>query len=213
MIKYPEADYVRKFSADMAEQTAGLPLYQGGPGVDYRKAPHAYALNVTLLFDRQQTPNEVRANGLSLAAQVLLVERGGGDGVVGSLSGITGYIDTLRDPSNHFNEQFDPIVHTLQDELMTECGFTESSLRPIDFYAGPPRTYNRSFYPGTKITMVPVLGLSHELPDIVVDGQELKSHVWVDVEGVHQVQKLARGYLERDLPAALGTLSLGYTSP
>lgn len=34
MIRYPEANYLRDFSAELLEVTKDLPPYQGGPAVD-----------------------------------------------------------------------------------------------------------------------------------------------------------------------------------
>ena len=110
MISYRETDFIQKFSAEVLENTRELPLYRGGPAVDYTNALHAYALNATLLFDPERAPREIRLKGPSDAAELLLVERASGDGDIGTFSDVTGYIDTFRNQGEHF----DPIAHTLR---------------------------------------------------------------------------------------------------
>lgn len=135
VITYPEAHYAQNLYAEILENTRGLPLYREdtkgqpphkrGPAVDYTNANHAYALDATLLYDPLRDPKDVLSYGPSEAAQIMLVERASGHGVIGSFNGVTGYIDTLHNPStNHDDTPFDPIAHTLQEELVTECGFT-----------------------------------------------------------------------------------------
>lgn len=208
MISYPEANYVKKFSEEASEKTRELPLYMGGPAVNYTKALHAYALNATLLHDALRTPDEVTLHGPSKNAEILLVERAGGHGVVGSFSGVSGYIDTLRDPeSKKPQEEFDPIWHTLQEEFRTECGIP--NLSDIDFRAGTPTVEARTITPGAYITVVPLLGLCIEKPEIVVDGIEVASYKWIGLEAIRRFDhRLARGYRNVTLPAALGAIGL-----
>ena len=209
MILYPESDYVQKFSIEAARKTRELPLYRGGPAVDYTRALHAYALNATLLHDPESTPQDMRDNGPSGAAEILLVERASGHGVVGSFSGVSGYIDILRDPhSEEPNPQFDPIAYTLREEFETECNFTEQEFDLVDFYAGTPTVEARTIYPGARITVVPILGLCRERPEVVVNREELRSHRWVGLAAINAVERLARGYRTVTLPSALGAIGL-----
>lgn len=208
MISYPEANYVRDFSAELSENTKDLPLYLGGPAVDYTKAIHAYALNATLLHDPEQAPGDVLRNGPSDAAQIMLVERASGHGVIGSFSGVSGYIDTLRHPDTGGGDSFDPIAHTLKEEFATECGFNEQSFGLVDFYAGKTTTEKRTITPGAKISVVPILGLCAQAPDVTIDRDELRSHRWVDLQAVRHAENLAKGYLTVTLPSALGAIGL-----
>jgi hypothetical protein len=209
MISYPEANFVHNFSAELLENTKDLPLYGGGPAVDYTAARHAYALNATLLHDPQQDPGCVLSNGPSEAAQILLVERASGHGVVGSFSGVSGYIDTLYNPdAENTDVLFDPIAHTLKEEFVTECGFTEQSFDLVDFYAGKLTTEDRTITPGAKISVVPILGLCARIPEISVDKAELASYRWIDLQAIKHTESLARGYLGVTLPSALGAIGL-----
>lgn len=208
MISYPEANYVRDFSVELSENTKDLPLYRGGPAVDYTEARHAYALNATLLHDPRQDPEQVLSRGPSEAAQILLVERASGHGVVGSFSGVSGYIDTLHNPaSKGTRASFDPIAHTLKEEFITECGFTEHSFSLVDFYAGRPTTEKRTITPGARISVVPILGLCIRRPEIIVDKTELRSYRWVGLQAI-KYENLSRGYLTVTLPAALRAIGL-----
>jgi len=209
MISYPEVNYVRDFSAELSEHTKGLPLYQGGPAVDYTEAKHAYALNATLLYDPQQDPERVISNGPSEAAQILLVERASGHGVVGSFSGVSGYIDNLYNPDvENADVLFDPIAHTLREEFVTECGFTDQSFDLVDFHAGKPTTEERTITPGAKISVVPILGLCTQMPEISVNKAELASYRWIGLQAVKHAENLARGYMNVTLPSALGAIGL-----
>lgn len=208
MISYRETDFVQKFSAEAIENTRELPLYRGGPAVDYTNAPHAYALNATLLYDPQRTPGELRQDGPSEAAEILLVERASGHGEIGSFSGVTGYIDTLRHPDGqNAGAQFDPVAHTLREEFETECGFTDH-FDLVDFYAGPPTVEVRTITPGAKITVVPILGLCYERPEIDINTDELASYKWIGLTAIRATERLARGYRRVTLPSALGALGI-----
>lgn len=208
MISYSEANFVRDFSAELLENTKDLPRYRGGPAVDYTEARHAYALNATLLYDPQQNSEDVLSNGPTETAQILLVERASGHGVVGSFSGVSGYIDTLHNPDVEGDVLFDPIAHTLREEFVTECGFTEQSFNLVNFLAGKPTTEQRTITPGAKISVVPILGLCTRLPEITVNKAELRSYKWIGLRAIKYTENLARGYLNITLPSALGAIGL-----
>lgn len=202
MITYPDTRYIQRIVTEMKERTQNLPLYQGGPAVDYTHAQHAYALNATLLYDPlRRNTLELVGRGPSREAQILLVERASGHGVVGSFSGVGGYIDrpTVRP---------DPIAHTLREEFTEECGFTSQSFGLVDFFAGDPTVEARIFKPGAHITVVPVLGICTALPPITVNKAELSSYRWVNLGLVKRMKKLSRGYLPVTLPAALAAIGL-----
>lgn len=199
MIKYPEANFVRKFSKEAVKKTRDLPLYNGGPAVDYSNAKHAFALNATLLHDRKRSPEEVLARGPSEDADILLVERGSGHGKIGSFSGVSGYIDTFT--------HADPIEHTLRDEFTTECGF-DDEFDLVDFHAGIPTVEKRTLIKDADITVVPILGLCVERPEVRVDGREVTSHRWVGLGAIRAFERLARNYDTITLPSALGAIGL-----
>ena len=208
MISYPERNYVKKFTREALEKTAGLKLYDGGPGVDYRGAPHSFALSATLLYDPERPPEDIVRHGPSGAAEILLVERASGDGVIGSFSGVTGYIDVLKDPDENARGQFDPIEHTLWKEFSVECSMGRKAFELIKFYAGPPTVEPRSANPNHRITVVPLLGLNAERPKIVVDRKELASYKWVGLKAIKHTERLARGYKDLTLPSTLGAIGL-----
>lgn len=210
MIHYDNPNFVKEFSEEAVNRTRELPLYLGGPAVDYTDALHAYALSATLLHDSERPPKDVLVHGPSKKAQVLLVERASGHGVIGSFSGVTGYIDTLFNPSESSDEVrfFDPIAFTLRDELVTECGFEDRTFGLVDFYAGVPTVEPRTANPEARITVVPVLGLCTERPEIVLDPRELASYKWTNLEDIKITEKLSAGYRTVTLPSALGALGM-----
>lgn len=210
MISYPEANFVQDFSVELFENAKGLPLYEEGPGVSYTGAMHAYALNATLLYDPQCEPKDVLAIGPSEAAQIMLVERASGHGEIGSFSGVSGYMfATHEQPTTEdVDGIFDPVAHTLREELETECGFTDESFGLVDFYAGKPTVEARTITKGAKITVVPILGLCVQVPTVLVNKAELASYKWVELRNIRHTEKLARGYLEVTLPSALGAIGV-----
>lgn len=209
MINYTNPNFAEEFSAEAIEKTRGLPLYLGGPAVDYTNALHAYALSATLLYDTERSPEDVLVHGPSKAAQVLLVERASGHGVVGSLSGVTGYIDNfLGVDDSPKRSSFDPIAFTLREELTTECGLTDPALEMIDFRAGVPTVEARTANPNALITVIPILGLCAARPDIIIDRRELASYRWTDLEEIRTTDKLSAGYRPTTLPSALGAIGM-----
>lgn len=221
MIIYPEANYLPNFTAELIENTNGLPPYpdKNGHRVNYHseKVTRAYALNATLLHDPWRTPEEVWEYGPSEVSEIMLVERASGDGVIGSFGGVTGYIDTPRDPATLHpktrrpigppNPYFDPIAHTLREGFETECGFTSEAFRLIAFYAGHISTEARTELPG-DISVVPILGICAERPDVTLDPKELASHKWERLKRLKHVDKLSPGYLKRTLPSAIAVLGI-----
>lgn len=209
MITYPKHhNYLPELTAEMRERTQGLPLYQGGPAVDYTDAPHAYALCATLLHDRNRSPDELLKHGPSKDAQVMLVERASGHGVVGAYGGVTGYIDTLYPKDDISQGAFDPVAHTLREEFETECGFDEPQFELVKFHAGTPFVENRTVTPDAKISVVPIIGLCVEKPKVVVDPAEISTEWWVDLNLIGYVRGLAEGYLASSLPGALGAMGV-----
>lgn len=210
MISYPEARFVKKFVDEALPKTRGLPPYEKGkPAVDYTEAKHAFALNATLLHDRRRAPEEVLARGPSKDADILLVKRARGHGVIGSFSGVSGYIGTLENPGgNNKRAHFDPIEYTLREEFETECGFTRREFDLVRFYAGRPTVEDRTITPGAKITVVPILGLCVERPEVRVDNDELASYRWVGLGALKAMEWLARHYDTVTLPSALGAIGL-----
>ena len=206
MITYPEANFAQNLREEILDNAAGLPPWPeiGGTAVNYTDAPHAYALDVTLMHDPWRTLDEIRTYGPSEVADILLVERASGDGVIGSFSAVSGYIDTLHDPAGGaYNPSFDPVAYTLREELETECGFTDASFDLVQFYAGEVSTYKRTRVPNSQISVVPILGICTEKPEITVDKEEVASYVWAALKKIGHFKNLSPGYAERTLPAAL----------
>ncbi|HEX6258091.1 MAG TPA: hypothetical protein VFZ48_01270 [Candidatus Saccharimonadales bacterium] len=200
MITYPSADFVQKLKQEALVKTRGLPLYEEGPGVDYSKAPHAYALNATLLYDPYGSPEQMRKRGPGSESSILLVERAGGHGQPRTFSGVSGYLNPWTSA--------DPIAETLREELETECHFRRRQFDEIEFYAGRPTVEPRTQVPGAMITVVPILGLCCTRPDVVVNPEELLSYRWVHLPSIRWTSRLAKNYLEVTLPSALAAIGI-----
>ena len=100
------------------------------------------------------------------------------------------------------------LVQTLEEEFVTECGFTKKAFNLVNFYAGTPTVEARTITPGAKITVVPILGLCALQPEVVVNRDELASFKWIGLQAIKHTERLARGYRRITLPAALGAIGL-----
>jgi 8-oxo-dGTP pyrophosphatase MutT (NUDIX family) len=197
-------------SSEIRASVADLPLYQGGPGVDYTHADTAYAVNVTLLHD----PNMQRSEqGLWVPrpeTEALVVQRASGDGVIGSWSSVSGYVDTVHDPEGVIpDEEFDPIMFTAGVELSEECNLPFSVIDSIEFCLGERFSEPR----GNRgvIHVLPLLGIypGEQKPGITINEDELMGYSWMPLNRISSLRpNLSPGYMENTLPHALGTTGL-----
>lgn len=184
---------------------ANLPPYQGGPGVDYNYADFAYAVNITLLhMPRAQKPHMPHAG-----TQTLLVQRGSGDDIIGSWSGVSGYIDTPHDPRDIYAPaNFDPITYTVYTELAEECGFSSAVINALHLYLGERFTVPK--YSGGILHVLPVVAVHthNDVPKITPHPVEVSDYSWQRLDTIRNTQDLAPGYFERSLPHSLKALGL-----
>lgn len=176
---------------------AKLPPYQGGPGVDYTNSSFAYAVSIALVH---LTADQVAPNH---ATHTLLVQRSSGHGIIGSWSGVSGYIDTICDPNNAQNDVFDPIMHTAKNELHEECGLDHELINNIGFHLGPRFTTEK--FGGGILHIIPLLGVykSQDRPIILPDPQEISGYQWVRVASVQNIENIEQNFHEQTLPSAL----------
>ncbi|HEV7928531.1 MAG TPA: NUDIX domain-containing protein [Nitrosospira sp.] len=185
----------------------GLPLYGEGPGVDYTHSPVAYATNVTVLDAATMGYNE--ATGLYVPTdetEALIVQRGSGDGRIGAWSGVSGYIDTMSDPTGELtDDEFDPVQFTARTELAEECGFTPQMLARVALCMGESFPVQR---PPRIIHILPFAGvyIGDSKPPIQVDGVELLDAAWVPLGQIRERKGIGSGYVRDTLPAALRAL-------
>ncbi len=197
-----------EFTDEIRLATNGLPLYNGGPGVDYTYAPDSYALNVTLWHDPEFATLPVGYQP-GEEASLLLVQRASGHGKIGAWSGVSGYIDTLNDPGGSLSaSEFDPVRYTVENELYEECGLDREALAAITFYPAEPFTDYRR-HDGNRVHVLPVLGwCGVGRPEVNIDPRELSAYDWVKFSDIQQRQGLAGLYLSHTLRRALAAIDI-----
>ena len=180
-------------SREIQAATRGLPLYRGGPGVDYTDAPVAYAVNVTVVW-RTSRP------------QALLVQRASGYGKIGSWSGVSGFVDTPHDPRGIGGRRFDPVNHTIRTELEEECGLGDDVLTRLAFHLGA--RFEVKSHNGGRLHVLPVLAVYRGAQQFAIrlNPDELSAHRWVRLGQVAALPDLNPGYRAQTLPRILEVL-------
>ncbi len=183
---------------EIKEAVKGLPPYRGGPGVDYSQSPVAYAVNTTVVHIPGPAPAAGLQSIISPTTRALLVQRAAGDGVIGSWSGVSGYVDVVAD-----SEELDPVANTARAELMEECALPPELVNRLPLYLG--ERFNVPGYHGGVLHILPVLAVysGAELPLITVDPAELSDYAWVQLRHVQQMPGIDAGYLLETLPRVL----------
>lgn len=187
-----------------------LPCYRGQAGiVDYTNAREQFALNAALLYNVPMVHDHQANRRLPrphVHTEVLVAQRGSGDGVIGSWSGVSGFIDVVNDPAGGPDENFDLITHTVRAEFREEGGMTDEDLDKIEWFVGPhdvwPAGRNGSLY------LLPMVGVwqGDDKPTFKPDGHELTAHAWVPIHRLKHHPDLADDFLEHTLAKALYSL-------
>jgi len=197
---------------EMRYATRSLPPYNGGPGVDYSKAPMAYAVTISLINDPHIGFGPDGYSPPCSDAEVALVQHESKNpGESRTWGGVTGYIDKLYDPTlsqRSPEDPFDPLAHAVREELEEECSLYDKALEPIWFAAGNVFEEPRTHVAGAKIRIVPFAGMCSTKPLIAIDWVELLDLEWVRLDEVQKHPDLSPGYLEYSLPGALGALGM-----
>jgi len=189
-------------SAEIRAATTQLPLYNGGPGVDYTHAETAYAAYVTLIH--------LMDDGTVATPDILLVKGRGGERNPSVWGAVSGYIDTMNDPQGVLSDAlFDPVAFTARNELAEECSLAESATDVIDLRLGRPFAEPRRGGRGV-VHILPLLGIcrGRYKPPVKTDGTELIGHAWAPITQVLRWPDLSPGYMSHTLPRALGTIGL-----
>lgn len=212
----------RALSDEIRATVGHLPPWKGDPtgrAIDYTNAPIAYVASTTLIHgDMQWHPA-----GLYLPTRktkALLVQRASGDGVKGSWSSVSGYIDVLHDPELT-DEAFDPVLYAGRAEPHEECGISWKTMSAIELHLGSILSYGVNLTLGQRFEeprfgghglshIVTMLGVCHgsKPPAIHPNPKELGAYAWVPLEEIANRPNLSPGYLENTLPSALGSLGL-----
>lgn len=196
-----------EISREIRAHAEGLPLYGRGPGVDYTHSPIAYAVSITLLDAGTMEYQE--DTGLYVPNQdteALLVQRGSGDGRVGAWSGVSGYVDTMSDPTGELSDdEFDPVEFTARTELAEECNLAPQVIARIALRLGERFPHHR---PPKIIHILPLAGvcIGGQKPPVKVDGVELLDAAWVPIGRIAEHKGVSSGYVRDTLPSALRSL-------
>jgi len=175
-------------SREIVANTRGLPLYRGGPGVDYTNAPVAYAVNATILHIPGFDPAQPRRTPVRPDTPALLVQRASGDGIIGSWSGVSGYVDVVIRRTD-----FDPIAQAVRTELVEECNLQPEVVAALPLYLGHRFSVGR---PSGVLHVLPILGVfaGRQLPVIVPNPAELSGYTWAAFGRLPSVPGINPGY-------------------
>jgi hypothetical protein len=192
--------------ASVAKQQ--LPWYQDRVGVvDYTDATERFAVNTTLLYglDREPDPDTGLITPHPTAeTEALIVQRGRGDGIPGSWSGVSGFVDRITAPDGTPLDQL--IARTAEDEFREEGNVARADLDQIDWWADERDTWPTAL---GHLTLLPVVGVCQDerRPTFTPDGDEVKNYAWVPLGKLREHTDMAGGYLERTLTIGLGAIA------
>lgn len=202
-------EYRLQLAAEIRAATEGAEPYMGGPRIHYGKLRDAYAANVILMCGLER--NE--STGLLVPSpdtEVLLVQRGSGDGVHHSWSGVSGYIDRP--------DLEDPLHHTVTTELKEEAGISPEDSDNFGFYVGQLYHIGQRFGEPRRgdgtVHVIPVAMTVGHKPDVRPDGIEVVDHRWAQLGHIAALGgeiSFSPGYLDNTLPNALA--AFGMTRP
>lgn len=196
-----------KFTEELRTATAGAKLYNGGPSVHYGTIPDAYAVNVTLFDNLNRTESGILYP--TDETEVLVVQRGNGDGAIGSWSGISGYIDRP--------DVEDPLTHSVLGELAEEVGIGDELARTYDLRVGQRFSETRFGGQG-DIHIIPVAIAPETRPEIRIDGTEVVDYKWLALGSLISSRRrtdlnFSNGYLENTLPNVLRAFDTDSSEP
>ena len=187
-------------AAEIRVATDGAELYNGGPGVHYGTVRDAYAVNITLMCGLGV--NAIGANTPTPETEILVVERGSGDGIHSSWSGISGYLDRP--------DLDDPLGHAMVAELGEEIGVqTDDSLTGFTAHVGRRFAEPRGI-DGT-IHVIPVALVANRKPDVQPDGIEISAARWIklgEIAALGAEVSFSPGYLANTLPGVLAAFGI-----
>jgi hypothetical protein len=211
-------------STEIRETVGHLPKWPGDPtgnAIDYTGAEVAYAVNVILLWG-----NMAMYQGRPIPTRqtlALLATRSSGEGKIGSVSGISGFVDTLHDPKKLLtDEAFDPVAYTAVTELGQELRIAPNVLSAIDIRLGPlirnaginlalGRRFEETRHGGIgTLRLSPMLGLCHDdqPPEVGPDPKEISRVDWVPLGEAIRFPNLSDGFPDKTLPGALAASGL-----
>jgi len=184
-------------AAEMRMATKDAELYNGGPGVHYGTTKDAYAVNVTLMYGLEG-PDGVPTG----ETEILVVQRGSGDGTHGSLSGISGYLDRP--------DLSDPLAHAIVTELREEIAvLTDGSLTGFTAHVG--RRFAEPRRADGTLHVIPVALVANSKPDVQPDGHEVSAARWIKIGGIAALGmevSFSPGYLDNTLPGVLAAFGI-----
>ncbi len=179
----------------VASHNPPLPLYQGGPGVDYTNAKRHYAVSVAVVS------RESVVNGHT---EVLHGRRKSGRATY-----VGGFVDVLFDPTGRIDyDQFDAIKNAAATELKEETGATPEFIQRVEFRPGGRFIDMKGDVEVHLLSMVALF--SGPRPKLEPDGKELTELFWTPVNRIRHVPNLVPGHLEVMVPHSLTALGLTF---
>ena len=182
-------------AAEVRAATDGAELYNGGPGVHYGKIRDAYATNITLMYG-------LESSGPTSETEILVVQRGSGDGIHGSWSGVSGYLDRP--------DLDDPLRHAIVTELGEEIGVkTDESLTGFTAHVG--RRFTEQRQEDGTVHVIPVALVVDRKPNIQPDGREVSAARWIKIGEIAALGteiSFSPGYPKNTLPGVLAAFGI-----
>lgn len=183
--------------AEIRTATNGAELYNGGPGVHYGTIRDAYAVNITLIHGLENNTGTPTSE-----TEILVVQRGSGDGVHTSWSGVSGYLDRP--------DLDDPLAYAIVAELSEEIGVkTDESL--TGFTAQVGRRFAEPRREDGAIHIVPVALVADHKPNAQPDGREVSAARWIKIGEVAALGteiSFSPGYVTNTLPGVLAAFGI-----
>jgi len=188
-------------AAEIRTATSIAEPYNGGPAIHYGTVRDAYTVIINLMYGLTNKGNTNAATPTS-ETEVLVVQRGAGDGVRGVWTGVSGYLDRpdLDDPLRH------AIVEELKEEINVPA---DDSLTGFTTRVG--RRFTEPRGSSGTIHVIPVALVADRKPNVQPDGIEVSAARWIrigDIAALGAEISFSPGYLDNTLPSVLSVFGI-----
>jgi hypothetical protein len=189
----------------------GLPLWQGGPGVNYHHAENPVAVNVTMLHDptwEEGKPYTIDPQ----TTEALLGLRSTGHKM---FTGISGYAD--RPDVAH------PVLHTVGEEFDEETNMSAEDRAKLHVVLGIPFKLPHQYEPHTgelhdpgekqgTLDLLPLVAFypGPDKPVLRPNESEVRELRWTLLGEIKDLTDVTPRYFNQTLPHALGSLVVSH---